>query len=76
MEAVRNSSDTILGFKCCYMDKPEACEYCPYFDEHASTNEYCFRILSNDAFYYLKTAYPEESNTNDEQPYLPGLERA
>ena len=73
MFATKDISDTIHGHRSCDCEPNPACEYCPYFDDMDPEN--CNQRLNNDVQYYLNYAKEHMEPTEDEQPYLPGVEK-
>lgn len=73
MFATKDITEVINGHFCCECEKEPACEYCPYFDEMDPAD--CTYRLNNDIQYYLKQTERQLRPTEEEQPYLPGLEQ-
>lgn len=73
MFATKDISDVIRGHQCCYMENSPACDYCPYYDEMDGLS--CVHRLTNDISYFLDKAKKAEKPTEEEQPFLPGLEK-
>lgn len=72
MFATKDISDVNNARKCCSQYDP-ACDYCPYFDELDFMD--CIQLLENDISYYLKQYEKLQMPTEEEQPYLPGMEK-